>query len=248
MDQRFEEKKLEKTIKNLITLQNCDLRHNQVKQKKQEAPSKLKTIQKELEQKQQQMDEDLSKSQSVKKEKRQIEQEIADLESRIEKSKGKLTNIKSNKEYSAALKEIEELEREKNYREDRILEIMEQADVIEAQCAAIEKEKEATKKQYEADQKAIQAEMAALEEELKQYEAENVRIRVEIDDALLKKYDYIKERKEGIGLSAVVKGICQGCHMGIPPQKFNELMRGDVLMNCPHCMRIIYWGEDERYR
>jgi predicted nucleic acid-binding Zn-ribbon protein len=33
--------------------------------------------------------------------------------------------------------------------------------------------------------------------------------------------------------------------MGIPPQKFNELIRGKDLMSCPYCMRIIYWGEDE---
>jgi predicted nucleic acid-binding Zn-ribbon protein len=36
--------------------------------------------------------------------------------------------------------------------------------------------------------------------------------------------------------------------MAIPPQKFNELIRGDKLMNCPNCARIMYWAEDERYQ
>jgi predicted nucleic acid-binding Zn-ribbon protein len=35
--------------------------------------------------------------------------------------------------------------------------------------------------------------------------------------------------------------------MGIPPQAFNELIRGDKLLTCTNCSRIIYWGDDERF-
>jgi hypothetical protein len=45
-----------------------------------------------------------------------------------------------------------------------------------------------------------------------------------------------------------MKGVCQCCHLAIPPQKFNELIKGEKMMSCPHCMRIIYWGDDERYK
>ena len=125
---------------------------------------------------------------------------------------------------------------------------MEQAEAMEARCKDIEEERKAFRIKFEEDQQAIQKEMAVLTQDLETYVAENKRIRKQVDESVLKKYDHIKAHKEGIGLSPVVKGVCQGCHMGIPPQKFNELMRGDELMNCPHCRRIIYWGEDERYK
>ena len=49
-------------------------------------------------------------------------------------------------------------------------------------------------------------------------------------------------------MSAVVGGVCQTCHMGIPPQRFNELRRGDALMSCSNCKRIIYWADDAHYQ
>jgi hypothetical protein len=91
-------------------------------------------------------------------------------------------------------------------------------------------------------------ELKALDAVLESLENERSEFCKAIDEGLLKKYDILRRNKEGLSISPVVKGICQACHMGIPPQKFNELIRGDTLMSCPYCSRIIYWGEDERFK
>jgi predicted nucleic acid-binding Zn-ribbon protein len=62
---------------------------------------------------------------------------------------------------------------------------------------------------------------------------------------MLKTYDLLRARRAEVAISAVVGGICQACHLEIPPQKFNELQRCKEMMSCPHCNRLIYWGEDE---
>ncbi len=242
------EKKLEHNIRKLIALQDYDFAIYQIKQKQNAIPGRLKALEHDLKQKERQLDEDLSDVDGIRRERRQLEQDIADLDSRINKSKVKLSNIKSNKEYTAALKEIEDLGREKSQREDRLLEIMETAEAVESKCKAIQDERDAFRKKYEQDQAEIEKEMEALSQEIKVRESECSGIRAEIDEAILKQYDFIKERKEGIGLSSVIKGVCQTCHLSIPPQKFNELMRGTEMMSCPHCLRIIYWGDDERYK
>jgi len=243
----FEEKKLETLIRNLIRLQDCDFRIKDIKRKKSEAPARIKEMEDDLRLVENQTEEAANKVDFIKRERRQIEQDIEDLESRIEKSKVKLNNIRSNKEYGAALKEIEDLEREKLRSEDRVIEIMEEIEALDATCAASKEKREAYRKRFEQDQAVVQDELKALELALQNQQNERARIRQEIDEDLLKKYDFICEHKDGIAVSPVIKSVCQTCHMGIPPQKFNELMRGDALMNCPHCMRIIYWGEDERY-
>ena len=242
-----EEKKLE-AIKNLISLQDCDFRVKEIKRRKAEGPARLKTLETDLKLLENQMDEELSKIDSIKRERRKIEQDIQDLEGRIKKSGEKLANIKSNKEYGAALKEIAKLEREKTQLEDRALEIMEEIEAIEAKCAASKEKRIEFQRKFEQDQKEVKEELKTLDGELESYENQRLGIRKEIDATLLKQYDNIGGHKGGIAVSSVIKGVCQACHLGIPPQKFNELMRGDVLMNCPHCMRIIYWGEDERYK
>lgn len=239
---------MEATIRKLIVLQDCDCQTQGINEKKALGPVRLKKLEDDLKLFEQKMDEELSRLESVKKIRRQLEQEIEDLEHQLEKSKTKLANIKSNNEYKAALKEIEDLEKKKAQCEDNTLKIMEESESSEEKLQEINEQRESFRKRFEQDQKEVQEELTALEQNFKKHETARTKIRNEIDKDILKKYDFICEHKDGIGLSSVIKGVCQACHLGIPPQKFNELMRGDVLMNCPHCKRIIYWGEDERFK
>ena len=57
---------------------------------------------------------------------------------------------------------------------------------------------------------------------------------------LLKKYDMLRERRNGKAVVPVISGVCQGCFMNIPPQQFNDILRGDKMFNCPTCQRILY--------
>ncbi len=241
-------KELEVIIKGLIGLQDCDVQVKDIRSKKEEGPDKIKALEDELKHMEEQVEEELGQRDAYKGERRQIEQDIEELESKIEKSKVKLSNIKSNKEYEAALKEIDELEREKALSEDSVIEIMEEVESLEGKCAVSKARMDEFKKRLREDKREIQEELEALDRNLENREKERVRIRKEINEDLLKKYDSIIEHKGGVAISPVIKGVCQACHMGIPPQKFNELMRGNELMSCPHCTRIIYWGEDERFQ
>ncbi len=238
---------MEITIRNLIGLQGCDFEIKVINKKKEAGPAKIKILEEELKQVEGAADDELVKAETVKKERREIEQEIEDLAGRIEKSKVKLANIKSNKEYEAALKEIDDLGKEKSVFEDKALQIMEEIDSLDEKLSAIKGKKESHREKFELDQKTVEKEIKALEKECRKHEKERKKIRQEIDKDLLKYYDNLLNHKEGVAVCSVIKGICQTCHMGIPPQKFNELMRGDALMNCPHCGRIMYWGEDERF-
>jgi predicted nucleic acid-binding Zn-ribbon protein len=125
---------------------------------------------------------------------------------------------------------------------------MEEIEVLEAGCAESREKMERLKNDVEKDRDRIMEEMKALDQEFKRLEIERADLGRTIDENLLKKYDFIRERKGGIVVSPVIKGVCQACHIDIPPQRFNELIRGDKLMNCPNCKRIIYWGEDESFK
>jgi predicted nucleic acid-binding Zn-ribbon protein len=183
-----------------------------------------------------------------KRQRREVEREIEEIENRIEKSNEKLINIKSNKEYQAALKEIDGLGAKKSLLEDKVIDIMEEIEIVEKRNMATSAEKDKLKEEFEAARYEILEELKALDQDLVNVEKERERFSQVIDSELLKRYDQIRKYKKGVAISPVIKGICQACHMGIPPQKFNELIRGKELMNCPNCLRIIYWGEDERLK
>jgi predicted nucleic acid-binding Zn-ribbon protein len=239
---------LEAKMKLLIGLQDCDIRIRDAQNKKKEKPVRIERLQKEIEQSESQLKAELNQLELNRRTRRGSEQEIEELENRIRKSNIKLNNIKSNKEYTAALKELADLEKEKTLMEDGLIEIMEQIETLEERCVSHKTKGEVLKESFEMERDVILKELKALDEVLENLENERADFCKAIDEGLLKRYDILRQNKEGLAISPVVKGICQACHMGIPPQKFNELIRGDALMSCPYCSRIMYWGEDERFK
>lgn len=238
-------------IKLLIDLQQCDLKISDMERRKKEIPNKIELVSKKVEDAKKELENDAANLNALKKERRQVEMEIDDMEVKIRKSNEKLANIKTNKEYRAALKEIDELQEQKSQLEDKLLEIMEAIEVAEERHKEIKEKIKQEEKACEEEKKRILAEEKVLESEigkLKKVREQLCEKIKKVDGRLLQEYEFLRARKGGIAISPVIRGVCQTCHLGIPPQKFNELIKGETLMKCPHCMRIIYWGDDERYQ
>src|SRR6185503_13507371 len=72
------------------------------------------------------------------KARRQHEADLQDLESKRSRYKGQLMDVKTNKEYTAMLHEIEGVERDVRTREDQILEEMERSESLAAELKAEE--------------------------------------------------------------------------------------------------------------
>ena len=104
---------MEEKMKILITLQDCDIRMRDIQIKKEEGPKKIQRLKEKLTAVEDQLEEEANRLETYTRDRRQAEQEIEEIENRLKKADIKLSNIKSNKEYQAALKEIDDLKREK---------------------------------------------------------------------------------------------------------------------------------------
>ncbi len=232
----------------LIQLQECDNRIAKVLQAKEQAPLRIQKLEDELRTVENQFKADEDQLEAFRKDRRQLEREIQELDGKIEKSSAKLNQIKSNKEYTAALKEIDDLKTIKFQTEEKAIQMMETAEELERKCKGHKDTLKTLKDQSEKDKDAVKTELLGLEKDLDALQRERGQLCCDFDQGLLKKYLFLRERKGGLAISSVVTGVCQTCHMGIPPQKFNELIRGNDLMTCPHCNRIIYWGDDQDFQ
>ena len=171
---------------------------------------------------------------------RQHEAEIQSFQAQIEKSNQKLKTVKTNKEYQAGLQEIEDLNRLQSGVEDKLLECLETIDEAEAAAAAEQEKVGDFSRQMEAEKAKVERESSTLQQKLQQLHSRREQIVVAIDSDLLAKYEQTKQYTGTAVVAAVKASICQGCHMNIPPQMYNELQRFDRLLICPHCERIIY--------
>jgi predicted nucleic acid-binding Zn-ribbon protein len=235
-------------MSHLICLQDCDNKIGHIMGKKNEGPLKIKRLEDELSVIEKEHQDELDRFEALQKSGRDIDRETQDLDVKIEKSRIRLSNIKSNKEYKAVLKEIDDLEKAKFQREEKSLQVMEEIEVLRKKCQDNETKVAEGRKKLEKEKNEVQTELKALDEEHQLIEKKRDLLSQAVERDLLNKYLFLKERKQGQAISPVSQAVCQVCHMRIPPQTYNELIRGDSLLRCTNCGRIMYWADDEHYK
>lgn len=182
----------------------------------------------------------------LKRQHRETEGEMRDLEESIRTSRQRLMEIKNNIEYRAMLKEIGFKEDQRDHKETRILEFLElmekAAQVLREQTELVaEQEKLYTQRQAEAA-----AREAEITEQLARLDGQRQQIMPEVPPDLLKRYEFIRQRRNCSPIAEVQEGVCLGCHMNILPQQYIDLQKGEEIIQCHHCQRILYWlGEAE---
>ena len=177
------------------------------------------------------------------KKRRELESEVKDIKTQIGKYKRQLNEVKTNKEYTALLKEIEESEKrvdrlEETFIAEMLLEDDIQKEIKTAGQKHAENQATLTKEKDELSQKKRKAEDKARvlgqrrEELLPTIAVEQVNL-----------YLKIFRKKGGTALSPVKDDFCALCHVRIRPQVLNELLSTRKLILCENCGRILFWRE-----
>jgi predicted nucleic acid-binding Zn-ribbon protein len=151
--------------------------------------------------------------------------------------------IGNPKELTAMQEDLAALSRQRRRIEDEMLALMEdierltaRAAVLDAQQAARARELAAHLQQYEERRRALGQEIEALRQAREAQAAT-------IDAELLRRYERLRPRKDGVAVTAVVRGVCEGCHVAIPEGRVAEILEGDRIFTCEECGRILYVPE-----
>jgi len=226
-------------------LQELDKIIRGVTQGLEKLPEELRTENAALEGMQAEHEAQAQELENLQKQRLETEKEVAEMEEGIKTSRQRLMEIKSNIEYKAMLKEIAFKEDQRDHKETRVLELME---LMGAQKEALAEQDQKLKEQAElvaARSKEVEVEVAKLQAELAVLEKQRKELRKGIPAPLLKRYEFIRQRRNGTAISPVHEGVCFGCHMNILPQQFIDLQKGVEIIQCPHCQRILYWQPEE---
>ncbi|WP_300463474.1 C4-type zinc ribbon domain-containing protein [Desulfobacula sp.] len=175
---------------------------------------------------------------------RDIEQEIQVVDQRIIKSNEKLRMVKTNKEYQLFLREVDDSKQRKDALETELLEHMDEREKMEQIVQASEKEYHLLKDQIEAEQTEMDQQSTDDREQLEEYLDQQNDIGKHLDPALMKRFLRISKMNQGLAVVGVSNEVCLGCFMNIPPQLFIDVQRGDSLISCPQCSRILYYVKE----
>lgn len=231
---------MQEEILKLIELQKIDLEILKIEKDLQKIPQSLQKARKEQEQMSKKLELLIANLDEKKGQKKFFEEELQEEYQRLKRTQARLMQIKGTREYQLLLKEIEEIKKANKQKEDEILKLMEEIENLEKEKDKLEKKLEEINTIFEEEERKFNEFCKNLIEQREKLLEKRNKLTPKISQNLLKKYEAVRQKKSGIGIAPVINSICEGCHMAIPPQLYNELQKDNKYYECPHCKRLIY--------
>ncbi len=224
----------------LINLQNLDEEIRQTTLILEKIPFQLNDIDTHIEAQFQAVTQAKDKLAQNQKRRRSLEGEIQQIKAQIDKYKHQLAGVKTNKEYSALLKEIEETQSKIDQKEEEIISEMLDADDIGEEIRRAESKANEAKDKLGKDKEALILKRKELEEKNKELTQKKEALIPLIPKEQSRLYLEIFKKKNGIPLSPVTDDFCSMCQIRIRPQVLNELKAESQIILCENCGRILY--------
>jgi predicted nucleic acid-binding Zn-ribbon protein len=228
----------------LWELQKIDLALKSIKEERDRFPKEIKKLDDKQKIEKERIQKEKERIESLDKIRRQKEGQLNLEQEKIKRAEGRMSEVKTNKEYQALLTEIDAVKEANSRMEEEILQILDEIDNLKKDLSKREKEVGATLEKIEAERKKLQEKMG-LDEGVwnEQMERREV-LSKQIESKLFKLYNTLKEKRQGVGVVNVKHETCQGCFVNVPPQMFIEVQKNKALIRCPNCNRILYWDGD----
>jgi hypothetical protein len=175
---------------------------------------------------------------------RQIEKDIETLAAEERKFQGQLPLVKKNEEYTALLHEIAGARQKRSDRETDLLVLMDEEERRAREKPALEKALAALEAEAATRLQTLGVEEQGERDRVAGLEAERATLTAKLPAGTRNRYERIRTSKDGRAVVPIQKGACGGCYRGQPPQMLQEARRGDRLLVCDGCGRLLIWPPD----
>ncbi len=231
-------------IRKLIELQKLDADIYALKRELRQKPEYLANLKDDFENKKANLkahEEQYKNQQVIHK---ALEGDLKSQDDVIAKANAQLSVLKTNKEYTAKLTEIEHVRADKSQVEEKLIYSYDALDVAKAN---VEKEKVVVaqeERKYLAEKKTIEDSVKILEDRGKVLTNQRAIILPSVPKISLGRYERVLEHTDGLAIVPVQNGVCGGCYMNVPAQVANQIKMSKELVFCETCARIIYLEDD----
>ena len=233
---------MDSNLQRLYDLQGLDSRIAGLERKLEAIPGRIQAIHDADEQARSALEAQRGKLAGVRKDLRSREKDLEQNASEKAKRDAKLYEVKTNKEYSAVLAEIESLKVEKGRIEEETLGLMETQERMTREIGEAEGRLTRQEQESKAQEAAATEELRALEADLAVVRAERESLARDIPRDPLTQYNRLLKGRAGLAVSVVgTNGICSGCRLALTPQRFNELRQSSQILPCESCGRILFF-------
>jgi predicted nucleic acid-binding Zn-ribbon protein len=228
-------------LEKLVKLQKTDTNLRKLKKAIDTADTRRADIEQEFERHAFEIRGIQSRAEKARSERAHLETQIAEAKAHLERANRNLKNSQNQKEYEAAMREADVLQKQISGYETQVLEKMTAVEEVDKvleeraeEIAGIETRRQQTLADFDAE----------IEKQRKEFEVESKKrqeVFVTLPPNLATTYNRMAQRsRDGIAVAEVKNGSCGACFMSLRPQMLLELKTGDKMITCESCARILY--------
>ena len=227
-------------VQNLIALQQADREILRLKEEIAALPKRVAAIEERLAGTRALLEKAKAAVKADEAARRKYESGIQDQQQKISKYRDQSLAVKTNEQYKALLHEIQFAEQDIRAHEDKILELMVNAEVREKDVKAAEATLKAETAEIEKEKIEARQRTAEDEKQLAEWNAKRDTARAGVDADLLRQYDRVAKHR-GTGISEAKDHKCLACQVMLRPQTYNEVRASTHVVTCESCQRILYY-------
>lgn len=172
---------------------------------------------------------------------RSLDRDVAGVDTRLARFNDHKAAVKTNVEYTALLHEIATAKAEKDAIEERILVLMEEGDALNAALKAAEGNLDQARRDGVRERESLTRERGQIDGELDRLAGERRGEVAGVDARALATYEQLLKLRKGLAVAEVRDGHCTACHVRLRPHVEQQVRRGDVLVQCENCRRILHY-------
>lgn len=232
-------------LSQLIELQELDLEIQRISDRLSGIPIEREKTENEFKQQAAEFLDLKSKYEQTLDDRKQLEAELAATQQNHEKFEADKTRVRNEKEYMAVLREIDAARKHIGALETEILKRMDEIEKMSGELAS--RAPDVDRMRAEVDQV-----LAHLEDEREQanrllagFIERRQKLASLMPKSLFSTYDRMSRLRRGQALAEVRSdGICVACRVRVRPKIFSDVRKGDQLITCENCGRILYYRNE----
>jgi predicted nucleic acid-binding Zn-ribbon protein len=233
-------------LQKLIALQNLDITIRKLEKDLEAIPERRAEIEREFDQRAFEIRALETRRDEAKHERARLEMEVVEQKGRVERAERNLMSSKKQDEYTAAIREADAARKQISTLETQILEQLESLEQAEAALNERAAEIASLNSDREARLKAFDDETSLQSEQLKKSKSEREQVFAVLPKALSALYGRISARiRDGVAVAEARNRSCTACFMSLRPQVMSEIRRGEDVITCDNCGRILYYIPSE---
>jgi predicted nucleic acid-binding Zn-ribbon protein len=229
-------------LQKLIALQNLDTTIRKLEKDQEAIPERRAEIEREFDQRAFEIRALETRRDEAKHTRARLENEVVEQRGRVERAERNLMSSKKQDEYTAAIREADSARKLISALETQILEQMETLEQSEAALNERAAEIATLNSDREARLKAFDEETGTIGERLEVARKEREEVFANLPKAMSGLYSRIRARiRDGVAVAEARNRSCSACFMSLRPQVMSEIRRGEEILTCDNCGRILFY-------